>query len=152
MKWNHKQPNKILRILGILAIAAIASVSLYFIKTEEYKDWMSTEGILINMEQHNSRGGKRHVGSSRSYSLYYAYAVDGKSYDGVDSFSGSIPAEHFIGEQVEVWYNPAYPSHSMYSKPGPGLWPYVPFIFAVPIFFIILGGGFNRKERGLRSL
>lgn len=152
IKSDNKQPNKILLLLGLLAMAGIISISLYFIKTEEYKDWVSTEGILTNMKQHYSTGGRFHVGGGAKYSLYYTYTVDGKNYDGVDTFSGNIPEELFIGEQVEVWYDTAHHSRSMYSKPGPGLWPYVPFIFAVPVSLLILCGGFNRKERNLRSL
>lgn len=150
MKSTGKQVNKIFSVLGIFAIAAILSVSLYFIKTAEYRNWVSTEGTLINMEETYARGGRHHVGGTRSYTLYYTYAVDGKSYGGSDSFSGSIPKEHFIGEEVEVWYNPADRSRSMYTKPGPGLWPYVPFIFSVPILLFVLGDGSNRKERSLR--
>lgn len=145
-----KQVNKIFSVLGVLAIAAILSVSLYFIKTEEYKNWLPTEGTLVNMEEKYSTGGRRHVGGGRSYYLYYTYTVDGKSYEGYDSFSGSIPKNHFIGEKVEVWYNPADCSQSFFDKPGPGLWPYVPFTFSVPILLFVLGGGLNRKSHSLR--
>lgn len=150
MKSNNKQTNKIFSILGLIAVAAILSISLYFIKTAEYGNWVPTEGILINMQQTYNRGGKHHVGGGSGYILYYTYVVDGKNYQGMDSFSGNLPREHFVGEEIEVWYNPADCSQSMYSKPGPGLWPYVPFIFAFLISLFVLGGGFNRKEHTLR--
>lgn len=130
-------------------MAVILSISLYFIKTAEYENWVSTEGTLTDMEQTYSSGGKHHVGGGAGYTLHYIYAVDGKSYQGTDSFSGKLPEEHFVGQEIEVWYDPADSSRSMYSKPGPGLWPYVPFLFAVPVSLLALGG-FHRKEDILR--
>lgn len=146
MKSKNKQTNRFFPLLGLIAVAAILSISLYFIKAKEYKNWVSTAGILIDMQQtyrHGRAGG-------RGYILYYTYVVDGKNYQGRDSFSGNLPKEHFVGEEIEVWYNPADCSRSMYRKPGPSLWPYVPFIFAVPISLFILGGGFDRKRHTLR--
>lgn len=130
-------------------MAVIISISLYFIKTAEYENWVSTEGTLTDMEQTYSSGGKHHVGGGAGYTLHYIYAVDGKSYQGMDSFSGKLPEEHFVGQEIEVWYDPADSSRSMYSKPGPGLWPYAPFLFAVPVSLLAVGG-FHRKEDILR--
>lgn len=147
MDPNENKINKFFRILAVFAVAAILSVTFYYIKTVEYKNWQPADGVLINMEQGYSSG--RHGHGSRWYRLYYTYTVDGKSYSGVDTFSGNLPKDHFIGEEVEVWYNPADRSKSMYAKPGPGLWPYVPFIFALPISLSVFA---YRKDTGLRNV
>ena len=138
---------RMIKTVGLLLLAIIISVSLYFIKTEEYKDWQPVAGVLIDTKQfYKSRG----IGSGRSYRLYYTYEVDGIIYEGQELFSGNIPNSHYIGEPVEVWYDPEAPSNSLYAKPGPGLWPYIPFIFSVPISLFILSGGSARKKRSLR--
>lgn len=127
----------------------ILSISLYFIKTEEYKNWVSTEGTLIDVEKTYSTGGRFHVGGGSGYVLYYTYMVDGTSYQGRDSFRGDLPKERYVGEEIEVWYNPANHSRSMYGKPGPGLWPYVPFTMGAPIILIVLAS-FNRNKQPLQ--
>lgn len=135
-----------IKAVGLLVLAIIISVSLYFIKTEEYKDWQPVAGVLTDMRQfYKSRG----VGSGRSYRLYYTYEVNGIIYEGQDLFSGNIPDSHYIGESVEVWYNPDVPSESLYAKPDAGLWSYIPLIFSVPISLFILSGGSARKKRSL---
>jgi len=138
---------RMIETVGLLLLAIIISVGLYFIKTEEYKDWQPVAGVLIDTKQfYKSRG----VGSGRSYRLYYTYEVDGITYEGQELFSGNIPDSHHIGEPVEVWYSPDAPSKSLYAKPSPGLWPYIPFIFFVPISLFVLSGGIARKSRSLR--
>lgn len=138
---------RMIQTVGLLLLAIIISVGLYFIKTEEYKDWQPVAGVLIDTKQfYDSRG----VGGGRSYRLYYTYEVDGITHEGQELFSGNIPNSHYIGEPAEVWYDPDVPSNPLYAKPGPGLWPYIPFIFSVPISLFILSGGFARKRRSLR--
>ena len=138
---------RMIQTVGLLLLAIIISVGLYFIKKEEYKDWQPVAGVLTDMKQfYKSRG----VGGGRSYRLYYTYEVDGITYEGQELFSGNIPDSHYIGEPIEVWYNPETPFKSLYAKPGPGLWPYIPFIFFVPISMFVLSGGFTRKRRSLR--
>lgn len=137
---------RMIKTVGLLILAIIISVSLYFIKTEEYKNWQPVAGVLTDMRQfYKSRG----VGSGRSYRLYYTYEVNGIIYEGQDLFSGNIPDSHYIGESVEVWYNPDVPSKSLYAKPGAGLWLYIPFVFFVPISLFILNGGSARKKCNL---
>ena len=138
---------RMIETVGLLLLAIIISVGLYFIKTEEYKDWQPVAGVLIDTKQfYKSRG----VGSGRSYRLYYTYEVDGITYEGQELCSGNIPDSHYIGEPVEVWYSPDAPSKSLYAKPSPGLWPFIPFIFFVPISLFVLSGGIARKSRSLR--
>lgn len=117
--------SKLIKVTSIFLVASLLSVALYFIKTEQYKDWQSTDCVLINTQQFYHK--------DRSYRLYYRYTVDGITYEGNELFSGNVPDSHYIGEPVTVWYNPENPSSSFYAKPGPGLWPYAPFILSVPI-------------------
>ena len=139
--------NRMLKTVALLILTIMISVGLYFIKTDEYKDWQPVAGVLTDAQQfYKSRG----VGSGRSYRLYYTYEVNGIIYEGQELFSGNVPDSHYIGEPVEVWYNPEVPSKSFYAKPGPGLWPYIPFIFFVPISLFVLSGGSARKKRSLQ--
>lgn len=128
MRPDGKRMNKIFPILGIFAVAVILSVSLYFIMTEEYKSWMHTEGVLLNVQKTN---GSRI--NSRGYNLYYVYVVDGKGYRGQTFYWGDPPKDLLIGGKADVWYNPDNCSKSICGKPSPGLWPYIPYIFAIPI-------------------
>ncbi|MBR5825809.1 MAG: DUF3592 domain-containing protein [Clostridia bacterium] len=128
---------KIRNAFIVILVASLVSVALYFIKTEQYKDWQSTDGVLIDTQQFYGRKSK--VGGGRSYRLYYQYTVDGVTYEGNELFSGNVPDSHYIGEPVTVWYNPENHSSSCYAKPGPGLWPYAPFFLGFPILLSALG-------------
>lgn len=128
---------KILKALSVLLVASLISVALYFIKTEQYRDWKSTDGVLVDTQQFY--GKKSKVGDGRSYRLYYRYTVDGVTYEGNELFSGNITDSHYIGEPVTVWYNPENHSSSCYAKPGPGLWPYAPFFLGFPLLLSALG-------------
>ncbi len=129
MKTETKR--KIRNAIIILAVASVLSTVLYFAKTEQYKDWQSTDGVLTDTQQFYHKG--------RSYRLYYRYTVDGITYEGNELFSGNIPDSHYIGEPITVWYNPENHSSSFYAKPGPGLWPYAPFFLGFPILLSALG-------------
>ena len=124
---------KIRNAVIIIVVASLLSVVLYFVKTEQYKDWQSTDGVLIDTQQFNKRKGRG------SYRLYYCYTVDGVTYEGNELFSGNVPDSHYIGEPVTVWYNPENHSSSCYAKPGPGLWPYAPFFLGFPLVLSALG-------------
>lgn len=142
---------RILKSVGILALAAIISVSLYFIKTAQYRDWLPAEGVLTNIEEYSGHS-HRSRGSNRTYRLFYTYTVDGEDYDGSSAYSGKAPDNHFIGERVEVWYNPDKLSESMYHKPGPGLWPTVPIVFGIPLALRILFPKRRKKNLGKGDL
>ena len=122
---------KIRNAFIVILVASLLSVALYFMKTEQYRNWQSTDGVLINYEQFYHNG--------RTYRLYYKYKVNGITYEGNELFSGNIPDSHYIGERVTVWYNPENHSSSVYAKPGPGLWPYAPFFLGFPILLSALG-------------
>lgn len=141
---KNKTKEQVLKLIGLFILAAIISVSLYFIKAEQYKNWLPEKGILTNIENYSARRSRHDT--RRSYCLFYSYMVDGKIYDGSSSYSGKAPDNHFIGEQVDVWYNPEEPSQSSYHKPGPGLYPYLPFIFYLPISLIVLKSTSLRRQ------
>lgn len=132
MKTETK--TKIRNALIVVLVASLLSVALYFMKTEQYKHWQSADGVLTYTHQFDS--GRN---SKRTYRLYYRYAVDGITYEGNESFSGTVPDSHYIGEPVTVWYNPEKPSSSCYAKPGPGLWPFAPFFLGFPLLLSALG-------------
>lgn len=101
MKSNNKQTNIIFSILGLIAVAAILSISLYFIKTAEYGNWVPTEGILINMQQTYNRGGNHHVGVGRGYILYYTYVVDGKIIKAWILFRGTYQGNILLAKRLK---------------------------------------------------
>lgn len=86
------------------------------------------------------------------YELFYTYTVNGENYDGSSTYSGKAPDDHFIGEQVTVWYNPDTVSESMYHKPGPGLWPIAPFLFAIPLVLRVLLSKRRKENLGKKDL
>ncbi len=132
--------------VGILVLAVILSISLYFIKTEQYRDWLPVEGFLTNIEErhgHSKRGGSDWV-----YELFYTYTVAGEDYHGSSVYSGKAPEGHFIGERVTVWYNPDAVSESSYHKPGPELWPTVPIIFGIVLALRVLLSKRRRRVGG----
>ena len=135
---------KIVQFLIIVAIASVLSAVLNNVKTNEYKDWVSTDAVITNWKTANRKRAK-HI-------LYFKYDVDGNEYHGQEVFSGNFP-ENDIGDTVTVWYDPDAVSRAMISdiKPDAGLWPYVPFIFAIPISLFVLSGGYKPRTRSLRS-
>ena len=42
--------NKIAQLLIIVVIASVLSVVLNIVKTNEYKDWVSTDAVITNWE------------------------------------------------------------------------------------------------------
>ena len=133
---------KIVQFLIIVAIASVLSAVLNNVKTNEYKDWVSTDAVITNWKKTK---GVKHI-------LYFKYDVDGNEYHGQEAFNGNFP-ENDIGDTVTVWYDPDAVSRAMISdiKPDAGLWPYVPFIFAIPISLFVLSGGYKPRTRSLRS-
>lgn len=55
-----------------------------------------------------------------------------------------------IGDQKEIWYNPDNHSKSSFYKPGPDLYPYVPFIFAIPIMLAAYHVQAKKENKSLR--
>ena len=130
---------KLFYMLAILVIAVIISFSLYYIYTKEYKNWISTEGTIINIEE---TFGTR----TRSYDLYYTYTVNGRNYEGYYSVR-KLSGEPSVGEKIEVWYNPSAPSQSMYGKPNPRFLLYIPIIFSIPLSLCVFDYGHTRRRK-----
>lgn len=112
--------------LILLLAALISSVSIYAFRTEQYKDWKATPGIVLENRQYISRV------SGRSHRIYYSYTIDGKTYTGSDSYHG-FNSDFEEGDSTEVWYNPDDPSESSFHKPAPLIDPYVPLFLALPL-------------------
>lgn len=118
--------------LLLLFAALISSVCISFFKTEQYKDWKPTSGIVLENRQYISRL------SGRSHRIYYSYHIDGKTYTGSNSYYG-FSHEVAEGDVTDVWYNPDNPSESSFHQPGPLIEPYVPFflVFPLVLFFSV---------------
>ncbi len=145
---TKKPMSRLWQSVIVLAIAAILSTGMLLIKSEEYRDWQPADGIVTNLRQHTNLG----IGSGRSCLVDYLYEANGVTYTGFDSFRGNIPDGWYIGMPAEVWYNPDYPSHSMFYKPEADLWILAPFCLAVPVLAFVLSGGFRRQDRRLGSI
>ena len=142
--------NKFFKIIIILVIAGLISLGFQIGLTRKYADWLSTDGVITDIQFHHSSGGRRH-GSSHTYKIYYDYTVDGTTYSGVNAYSGR-ETERFVGENVTVWYDPDHHQDASFHLPGPGLYTIVPFIFAFPLVMrIILTKNPTKKGRKRRG-
>ena len=152
MKIRYKRIQNIFAPLGILVLAVVLSWVLHTAKTAQYAGWLPTEGIITKIEYHHSSSRRSH-GSDDSYELHYDYSVAGVSYSGSNRYSGD-ETERREGERVEVWYDPENPDSASFHKPGPGLYPLVPFIFALPLMLRFLKRKHHRRgsvDRGEES-
>lgn len=127
--------NKIFRILIILVVAGLISLGFQIGLTAKYADWVTTDGVITDIQIHHSSAGRRSSGST--YEICYDYTVDGTTYSGVNSYSGRETA-HFAGEKVTVWYDPRNHQDASFHPPGPGLYTIVPFVFAFPLVMRII--------------
>ena len=128
--------NKFIRIIIILVIAGLISLGFQIGLTHKYADWVSTDGVITDIQFHHSSGGRRHS-SSHTYKIYYDYTVDGTTCSGVNAYSGRETAR-YVGEQVTIWYDPHNHQDASFHPPGPGLYPLVSFIFAFPVVMRII--------------
>ena len=126
--------------VAILLIACIASVGIYFARTEQYKDWVSTPGVIVDIEYYYR------TKSNRSHRIYFSYCVDSMDYTGETLYSGTS-TEFAPGDSTDVWYNPNNPSESSFHKPGPGLDPYGPFFIGIPLAL----GAFGVRRKRIRK-
>ena len=118
---------KLLMPLAVLIISAFLSVMQYYAVTETYKDWMKTTAVITDIQITDRR---RHAGKWIHY--YWNYNIDGVTYSGHDFFAYS-EQKYMIGDEKEIWYNPADHSESQFSKPSAELEVCIPFFLAVPI-------------------
>lgn len=141
---------KFLMPLLVLVIAAVISVVLYFVRIEIHKDWQTTTGTITNIEFTYRRHTRLRNGG---WVIHYCwtYTVDGVDYSGYDDFAYRKNSNNnSIGDQKEIWYNPDNHSESSFYKPGPDLYPYVPFIFAVPIMLAVYHIQAKKENKSLR--
>lgn len=142
---------KFLMPLLVLVIAAVISVAFYFVRIEIHKDWRTTTGTITNIEitKRNSRGIG---GGGWTIHYYWTYNVDGVEYSGYDNFHyyRGESSNKSIGDQKEIWYNPDNHSKSSFYKPGPDLYPYAPFIFAIPIMLAVYHVQAKKENKRLR--
>lgn len=123
---------KILMPLSVLLLAAIISAVLYFVRIEIFKDWQTTTGTVTNTEITHGKQRRWVI------NYYWSYTVDGVEYSGYDNFNYRKPSKNFsAGAQKKIYYNPENPSQSSFHKPGPDIYPYIPFIFAVPVMLAV---------------
>lgn len=142
--------NKFIRIIIILVVAGLISLAFQIGLTSKYADWVSTDGVVTDIQFYHSSGGRRHS-SSDSYEIYYDYTVEGTIFSGVNAYSGK-ETERFVGEKVTVWYDPHNHQDASFHPPGPGLYAIVPFIFAFPLVMrIILTKNSTKKGRKRRG-
>ena len=142
---------KFLLPLLVLLVAAVISAVLYFVRIEIHKDWQTTIGTITNVEiKHRRKFGK--VGGGGWHIHYYwIYTVDGVEYSGYDYFGYRKNSNNkSIGDQKEIWYNPDNHSESSFYKPGPDLYPYAPFIFAIPIMLAVYHTQAKKENKRLR--
>lgn len=126
---------------GILLLALICSVVIYFARTWQYHDWVSTPGVVTGIQHYS---GSKH--NNASHRIYFSFSVDGKIYQGNSLYAG-ISTDVTEGEQTEVWYNPENPNQSSFSQPNPGLDPYGPWFLAIPAVLLVLGLGRKRNSK-----
>lgn len=131
---------KPVQVLLLFAFASVLSVLLNFVKTKEYSRWISTYAIITDWK----------TGYNINHILYFKYSVDGKEYNGYDSFKGNFPQSE-IGDTVIVWYDPDDVTRVMISdtRPDAVLWSCSPFILSVPIALYIMSDGSKRNSKRL---
>ncbi len=131
---------KPVRLLLLFAFASVISLSLNFVKTKEYSRWISAYAIITDWK----------TGYNVNHILYFKYSVDGKDYNGHDSFKGNFP-QNEIGDTVTVWYDPDDVTRVMISdtRPDAVLWSCSPFILSVPIALYIISDGSKRNSKRL---
>lgn len=128
----------------ILFIAILLSFAIFYARTQQYKSWEPTPGVVTEIKLFSSHGGGKAHLSSRSHRIYFAYSVAGQSYTGYSQYSG-YDSESAAGDAVTVWYDPDCPSQSSFNKPTPGLDPIAPFILGLPL--MIGSWAANRRRR-----
>ena len=121
--------NKNLKIILLFVVAGVLSALLHFGMTARYADWISTDGVITDIQFHHS-SPRRHTNDS--YEIHFSYTVEGETYTGVNAYSGK-KTDRYVGEHVTVWYDPDHHDDASFHPPGPGVWPFVPFIIGIPL-------------------
>lgn len=125
----------------VLLILAMVSGGLSKFLMLQYSQWQSAEGVVTDIQFHDSRIGRR---SNDYYEIFFTYGVDGVEYSASTAYSGD-ETEQYVGKTVTVWYDPQTPDAASFHKPGAGLWPLVPFILGIPLATRFLNKRGKRK-------
>lgn len=124
-----KRVKRIIPVIAVIIIAAIASGIIYKINCEEYKDWESTPGVVVEIKLLRKLNDR----------IYYTYTVDGNVYSGSEVVHrNSHSSAKNAGDEVAIWYDPDNPSSSLYLKPNPTFEATAPIFLTVPICLIIV--------------
>lgn len=125
---QRANPRGIIAAAIVIALAVFLSIGIRYARTAQYKDYVSTQGVITRIDMRYSSGNS----SDGNHTIYFTYTVDGTEYSGANSYSGKN-TDFYEGQTVEVWYDPDNPEESSFHKPGPGLDPYVPLFFCIPV-------------------
>lgn len=109
----------------ILAISLVLSGYVHITKTKEYETWVSTTGVIDNIEIR-----ERRKTSDESHSIYYSYKVNGVEYTGENTYS-TKNTDFEIGQVVDIWYDSQSPQSSSFHKPNASLNSLVPLLVGV---------------------
>ena len=121
---------KILIPALILILSVAAFLYLYIARAAQFKDWVSTTGVILHIEKSEHYG--RRLVHEGGFCIYYSYKVNGASYSGLDMYTeGNMT--YAEGDPADVWYDPADPFKSSFRKPGQFIDTYAPFIFGIPL-------------------
>lgn len=133
---------KIIKIGIILTVAGVLALGIHFWRTRQYSDWVSTAGMVTDVQFRSSHRARR---KSYTYQIFYEYTVGDTAYSGVNTYSGrASDTDAAPGKPVTVWYDPDTPGESSYHKPGTGLDFRIPlFIALIPIRQIL-----KQKQKG----
>ena len=117
--------NKLMLPIIILVISLILSGYVHITKTKEYETWVSTTGVIDNIEIR-----ERRKTSDESHSIYYSYNVNGVEYSGENTYS-TKNTDFEIGQVVDIWYDIDSPQNSSFHKPRASLNSLVPLLVGV---------------------
>ena len=129
----------------ILALTVLAALAVHLGLTRQYSDWVPVDGVVMDIQFHHATIRRR---IHDSYEIHYTYQVDGRTYSGVNAYSGR-KTDRFVGEAVTVWYDPDAPGDSSFHPPGPGLQPLIPVFLGIWLMLRVLKA--NRKGRKYRG-
>lgn len=140
---------KAIKISLILAVAGVLAMGVHFLRTKQYNDWISTEGVVTDVQFHRSHNARR-KSYDYTYEIFYEYTVGDTVYTDVNTYSGrESDTDAATGKAVTVWYDPDAPEKSSYHKPGTGIDFLIPFFIAlIPIRQILKQKQKGRKRSG----
>lgn len=131
---NNSNLNFLVPVLILLA-AFITAQFIFIIRTEQFKDWISTPAVVLQEEDL----------IDFKIRIYYSYTVNGKSYSGSDIYEKSNRNHAEIGSEITIWYAPDDASKSSFYKPNPSFDSYAPYFLAVPLSIGLILRNYRKK-------